>query len=188
MRTPICHKTDTNASPAAIHVVAAPQLPLFEPDWQRIEADIRTGISAREIGRREGISHTTVSKRAAAGGWVATEVATVATEVATVATPIDREPVKAAIGAGIEIGRYAGFRMPGWPDPDTDFDWNDDGNIAVPSQNAIAIYETVGREIAIREQAGALDSEDTTIRVNIKNVDAIISKLQQVAAQIRGGA
>jgi hypothetical protein len=40
-------------------------------DWERIEAEYRTGkLSVSEIGRQYGVSHTAVNKRAKREGWV----------------------------------------------------------------------------------------------------------------------
>lgn len=40
------------------------------PDWERIEADYRTGLlSVREIAASQGISHVAIGKRAKRDGW-----------------------------------------------------------------------------------------------------------------------
>jgi transposase-like protein len=40
-------------------------------DWERIEAEYRTGkLSVSEIGRQYGVSHTAINKRAKKEGWV----------------------------------------------------------------------------------------------------------------------
>ncbi|WP_054475542.1 hypothetical protein [Achromobacter sp. 2789STDY5608615] len=41
-----------------------------KPDWERIEADYRSGLlSVREIAARQGISHVAIAKRAKRDGW-----------------------------------------------------------------------------------------------------------------------
>lgn len=40
-------------------------------DWERIEAEYRTGkLSVSEIGRQYGVSHTAINKRAKKEGWI----------------------------------------------------------------------------------------------------------------------
>jgi hypothetical protein len=61
-----------------------------------------------------------------------------------------------------------------------DFDWRDDPDIVIPSQDAIACYYNDRGAIVIRQQAGFYDSEDHVIIVRPEYIVPLISKLQRL--------
>jgi len=74
------------------------------PDWEKIEAEYRAGaLSVREIGKRNGVSHTGINKRAKGKGWTRNLINKVRAAVATklvaksVATGNAREEVETGI-------------------------------------------------------------------------------------------
>jgi hypothetical protein len=96
-------------------------------DWAAVEADFRAGIIAiREVGRRHGVSHTAVNKRAAAEGWVrATPILPVISPPSTqkpaaaAEKPAQRIPAAADVKSAIAVARDLTNRLAAELDVDT---------------------------------------------------------------------
>ncbi len=64
------------------------------------------------------------------------------------------------------------------------FDWSKAEDLAVPQQDAIAVYANADGEMIIRRQKDWNETEDTVIVVAPAYIDRLIGAMQRVAREL----
>ena len=142
-----------------IETALAPPPEPAGPDWAKVKIDFEAGAaSVREIARRAGVSHTAVLKRANAEAWKAAAPSALPGFQSQVETKLETKP-------------------------DDDFDWNDLNNdeVLVWDRPALAIYRCATGQILLRAEARDPRDEDACIRLDPRDVPALIRRLQEIA-------
>jgi hypothetical protein len=142
------------------------------PNWDPIKADFEAGtLAIRAIARREGISDTSIHKKAKSDGWDASlrkqgrpanpTFPGLQTEVQTHHTEV--EPAVECTGER--------------------FDWDPENKcILVPESRALALYINPWGQIVLRQDGGYDD--DVWILVNVHDVSRLIERLKELAREI----
>jgi hypothetical protein len=162
------------------------------PNWDRIKVDYEAGIlPIRGIARREGISDTSIHKKAKSSGWDASLRKPAApanpilpglqTPAQTSRTPSDtnndRERTEGDHTPDVYQPPYVRY-----PNQDPAFDWDPvtNKNVLAPNRPAFAAYLNPWMQIVIRAEASPNDYEDPFIRIDPHDVPALIERLQEL--------
>ena len=156
-----------------------------KPNWTAIRTDFEAGtVSTREIARREGVSDTAIHKRAKSEGWntglrkpenpslqPSLQPAQTSPQT-TVQTTLDAAAVDRIIDA---VKTATG-------DDDADrFKWNTDNpDVIVWDRPSVAVYRNPMDQIVIRAESNT-DEDDPCIRLDRRDVPALIRRLQELA-------
>jgi hypothetical protein len=154
-----------------------------KPDWDRIKVDYEEGnLPIRGIARREGISDTSIHKKAKTNGWDASlrkpaELANpmlpgLQTEVQTDRAEVEQtfEHVGATVQESIDPG-------------DDQFNWSPENeDILVPESRALALYINRWGQIVLRQDGGYDD--DVWILINVHDVPRLVERLAELANEV----
>jgi hypothetical protein len=156
------------------------------PNWDQIKVDFEEGIlPIREIARREGISDTSIHKKARSNGWHASlrkragpanpMLPGLQTEVQT-----DRAEVERPI-------ERSGNTVQASINPDDDgFEWRPENeDVLVPESRALALYIIRWGQIVLRQDGGY--DGDVYIQINIHDVPHLIERLRGTGEGGLGG-
>jgi hypothetical protein len=153
------------------------------PDWDRIKVDYEEGfLPIREIARREGMSDTSIHKKAKSNGWDASlrKPATPAnpmlpglqTEVQTDHAEAEQtfERVGKTVRESIDQGN-------------DQFNWGPENeDILAPESRALALYVNRWGQIVLRQNGGYDD--DVWILINIHDVPRLVERLKELAKEV----
>jgi hypothetical protein len=128
-------------------------------DWARIRDEYEAGgASARELGRKYGVSHAAINKRVKAERWVRVSSAGFQPPVET------KVETKAA-------------------DDDDDFAWEpENAAVICPAMRSIAVYTNAwGQAVLPQERADYYDhDEDQYVFIDKRDIPALVAKLKEI--------
>jgi hypothetical protein len=153
------------------------------PDWDQIKVDYEEGfLPIRGIARREGISDTSIHKKAKSNGWDGRlrKPATPAnsmlpglqTEVQTHRAEVEQtfERVGKTVRESVDQG-------------DDQFNWGPENeDILAPESRALALYVNRWGQIVLRQKGGYDD--DVWILINIHDVPRLVERLKELAKEV----
>jgi hypothetical protein len=152
------------------------------PNWERIKFDFEAGIlSIRAIARREGISDTSIHKKAKSNGSLRKPAGPANPMLPGLQTEVQTD--RAEVAQTVE--RLEKTVQESIDQADDQFNWDPENEeILAPESRALALYINRWGQIVLRQNGGYDD--DVWILINIHDVPRLVERLKELAKVVSG--